>query len=76
MDYIVKGVMKNEEAVNLVKSVKDPQAAAKLLTTEALARKSKDDISCIIALFGLPVGGVVHGGNSYELESLEVHVCG
>ncbi|MBA0610567.1 hypothetical protein Godav_011393 [Gossypium davidsonii] len=45
-------VMKNEEAVNLVKSVKDPQAAAKLLTTEALARKSKDDISCIVIRFG------------------------
>ncbi|URE28516.1 Sugar transporter [Musa troglodytarum] len=41
-------VMKNEEAIDLVKSIKDPQAAAKRLTTEALARKSKDDISCII----------------------------
>lgn len=45
-------VMKNEEAVNLVKSIKDPQAAAKRLTTEALARKSKDDISCIVIRFG------------------------
>ncbi|KAA3470860.1 putative protein phosphatase 2C 44 isoform X1 [Gossypium australe] len=56
--FVIRGrvilgtVMKNEEAVNLVKSVKDPQAAAKLLTTEALARKSKDDISCIVIRFG------------------------
>ncbi|XP_010252143.1 PREDICTED: probable protein phosphatase 2C 44 [Nelumbo nucifera] len=44
-------VMKNQEAVDLVKSIKDPQAAAKRLTTEALARKSKDDISCIVIRF-------------------------
>ncbi|VAH51179.1 unnamed protein product [Triticum turgidum subsp. durum] len=44
-------VMKNQEAVDLVKSTKDPQAAAKRLTTEALARKSKDDISCIVIRF-------------------------
>ncbi|KAK3019721.1 hypothetical protein RJ639_003157 [Escallonia herrerae] len=37
-------VMNNQDAVDVVKSVKDPQAAAKRLTTEALARKSKDDI--------------------------------
>ncbi|XP_057980237.1 probable protein phosphatase 2C 44 [Malania oleifera] len=45
-------VMKNHEAVEMVKSLKDPQAAAKCLTTEALARKSKDDISCIVIRFG------------------------
>ncbi|XP_043712339.1 probable protein phosphatase 2C 44 isoform X2 [Telopea speciosissima] len=45
-------VMKNQEAVDLVKSVRDPQAAAKRLTMEALARKSKDDISCIVIRFG------------------------
>lgn len=45
-------VTKNHEAVDLVKSIKDPQAAAKRLTTEALARKSKDDISCIVIRFG------------------------
>jgi protein phosphatase 1L len=43
--------MKNQEAVDLMKSTKDPQAAAKRLTTEALARKSKDDISCIVIRF-------------------------
>ncbi|GKV00350.1 hypothetical protein SLEP1_g13049 [Rubroshorea leprosula] len=45
-------VMQNQEAVNLVKPIKDPQAAAKRLTMEALARKSKDDISCIVIRFG------------------------
>lgn len=45
-------VLKNQEAVDLVKTIKDPQAAAKRLTTEALARKSKDDISCIVIRFG------------------------
>ncbi|KAI7746603.1 hypothetical protein M8C21_010207 [Ambrosia artemisiifolia] len=45
-------VMSNSEAVDMVKSIKDPLAAAKRLTTEALARKSKDDISCIVIRFG------------------------
>ncbi|KAM7268005.1 hypothetical protein ACFE04_010171 [Oxalis oulophora] len=40
-------VMSNEEASELVKSIKDPKAATKRITSEALARKSKDDISCI-----------------------------
>ncbi|XP_020102892.1 probable protein phosphatase 2C 44 [Ananas comosus] len=44
-------VIKNQEAVDLVKSIKDPRAAAKRLTTEALTRKSKDDISCIVIRF-------------------------
>ncbi|KAL1547887.1 protein-serine/threonine phosphatase [Salvia divinorum] len=45
-------VMSNQEAVDVVKNIKDPQAAAKRLTTEALTRKSKDDISCIVIRFG------------------------
>jgi len=45
-------VLKNQEAVGLVRPIKDPQAAAKRLTTEALARNSKDDISCIVIRFG------------------------
>ncbi|XP_051132098.1 probable protein phosphatase 2C 44 [Andrographis paniculata] len=45
-------VMSNQEAVDLVRHIKDPQAAAKRLTTEALTRKSKDDISCIVIRFG------------------------
>jgi hypothetical protein len=44
-------VMKNQEAVNLVKLTKDPQTAAKRLTSEALGRMSKDDISCIVIRF-------------------------
>jgi protein phosphatase 1L len=43
--------MKNQEAVDLVKSTKDPQTAAKRLTSEALTRMSKDDISCIVIRF-------------------------
>lgn len=45
-------VMKNQEAVDLVRSVKDPQGAAKRLSMEAVGRKSKDDISCIVIRFG------------------------
>ncbi|XP_071724617.1 probable protein phosphatase 2C 44 [Rutidosis leptorrhynchoides] len=45
-------VMQNQEAVDLVKSIRDPQVAAKRLTSEALARNSKDDISCIVIRFG------------------------
>ncbi|XP_074558837.1 putative protein phosphatase 2C 41 isoform X3 [Curcuma longa] len=41
-------VMSNEEAVDLARKYKDPQAAARLLTTEAVNRVSKDDISCIV----------------------------
>ncbi|RZR94889.1 hypothetical protein BHM03_00023655 [Ensete ventricosum] len=50
-DFLSTLVINNQEAVDLVKSIKDPQAAAKRLTTEALARKSKDDISCIMIRF-------------------------
>ncbi|CAA3005074.1 probable phosphatase 2C 44 [Olea europaea subsp. europaea] len=45
-------VMANQEAVDKVRSIKDPQQAAKQLTMEALTRKSKDDISCIVIRFG------------------------
>uniref|UniRef100_A0A0D6R417 protein-serine/threonine phosphatase n=1 Tax=Araucaria cunninghamii TaxID=56994 RepID=A0A0D6R417_ARACU len=44
-------VMQNQDAVNLVRNVKDPQVAATRLTEEALSRKSKDDISCIVVRF-------------------------
>ncbi|RWR79278.1 putative protein phosphatase 2C 10 [Cinnamomum micranthum f. kanehirae] len=44
-------VMTNEEAVNLARKIKDPQAAAKQLTAEALQRDSKDDISCVVVRF-------------------------
>ncbi|WVZ87281.1 hypothetical protein U9M48_033942, partial [Paspalum notatum var. saurae] len=44
-------VMNNQEAVDLAKRYKDPYVAAKQLTTEALKRESKDDISCIVVRF-------------------------
>ncbi|KAH0469339.1 hypothetical protein IEQ34_000897 [Dendrobium chrysotoxum] len=44
-------VMSNQEAVDAIKGIKDPLSAAKHLTEEALARKSKDDISCIVVKF-------------------------
>lgn len=44
-------VMSNEEAVSLARKIKDPQAAAKQLTAEAIKRDSKDDISCIVVRF-------------------------
>ncbi|KAJ0514447.1 putative protein-serine/threonine phosphatase [Helianthus annuus] len=43
-------VMSNQEAVDCIKNVKDAKAAAKRLTEEALAKKSSDDISCIVGL--------------------------
>lgn len=44
-------VMSNQEAVDFVKTIKDPQKAAKQLAMEALNRESKDDISCIVVRF-------------------------
>ncbi|CAL1394091.1 unnamed protein product [Linum trigynum] len=44
-------VMSNEVAVDSIKAIKDPQLAAKHLIDEALSRKSKDDISCIVVRF-------------------------
>ncbi|XP_022876425.1 probable protein phosphatase 2C 10 isoform X1 [Olea europaea var. sylvestris] len=44
-------VMSNQEAVDLVTTINDPQKAAKQLSTEALNRESKDDISVIVVRF-------------------------
>ncbi|KAK9085336.1 hypothetical protein Sjap_025747 [Stephania japonica] len=44
-------VMSNQEAVDCIKGIKDPEAAAKKLTEEALSRKSRDDISCVVVRF-------------------------
>ncbi|KAG6475188.1 hypothetical protein ZIOFF_064406 [Zingiber officinale] len=41
-------VMSNEEAVDIARKSKDPQAAARLLTMAAVNRVSKDDISCMV----------------------------
>ncbi|XP_031473993.1 probable protein phosphatase 2C 39 [Nymphaea colorata] len=44
-------VMSNQAAVEAIMHIKDAQAAAKHLTEEALLKKSKDDISCIVVRF-------------------------
>lgn len=44
-------VMSNQEAVDCVKDKKEARAAAKHLNEEAQARKSSDDISCIVIKF-------------------------
>ncbi|PIN15195.1 Serine/threonine protein phosphatase [Handroanthus impetiginosus] len=44
-------VMTNEEAVESIRGIKDSHSAAKHLTEEAVSRKSKDDISCIVVRF-------------------------
>lgn len=44
-------VMSNQEAVDAIKSHKDPHSAAKHLIEMALSKKSKDDISCIVVRF-------------------------
>uniref|UniRef100_A0A2P2L4A3 protein-serine/threonine phosphatase n=2 Tax=Rhizophora mucronata TaxID=61149 RepID=A0A2P2L4A3_RHIMU len=44
-------VMSNQEAVDIARRIKDPMKAAKQLTTEALKRDSKDDISCVVVRF-------------------------
>ncbi|OIW21192.1 hypothetical protein TanjilG_30788 [Lupinus angustifolius] len=41
-------VMKNQEAVNLIRHIEDPQEAAECLAKEALIRMSKSNISCLI----------------------------
>ncbi|KAA8526352.1 hypothetical protein F0562_008445 [Nyssa sinensis] len=44
-------VMSNEEAVDCIKNIKEAHSAAKHLIDEALSRKSRDDISCIVVKF-------------------------
>lgn len=44
-------VMSNQEAADSIRGIKDSHAAAKHLADEALSRKSKDDISCIVVRF-------------------------
>ncbi|KAJ4729771.1 Protein phosphatase 2C family protein [Melia azedarach] len=44
-------VMTNQEAVDCIKNIKDAQSAAKHLIEQAVSKKSKDDISCIVVRF-------------------------
>ncbi|KAI5058180.1 hypothetical protein GOP47_0026350 [Adiantum capillus-veneris] len=46
----ISHVMDNQEAVDLVRSFDDPEAAAKALAREAVARGSIDDISAIVVV--------------------------
>jgi len=43
--------MNNQEAVNLIGHLEDPQEAAECLAKEALTRMSKSNISCIVIRF-------------------------
>ncbi|KAL6519898.1 hypothetical protein OROMI_032792 [Orobanche minor] len=47
-----KKVMRQQEAVNLVRHIEDPQAAAECLATEALVRMSRSNIACLVIRFG------------------------
>ncbi|GAB2265943.1 hypothetical protein Dimus_000976 [Dionaea muscipula] len=44
-------VMKNQEAVNLIRHIGDPQEAAECLAREALTRMSKSNIACLVIRF-------------------------
>ncbi|KAL5848837.1 hypothetical protein ACOSQ4_006850 [Xanthoceras sorbifolium] len=44
-------VMKNQEAVSLIRHLEDPQEAAECLAKEALTRMSKSNISCVVIRF-------------------------
>ncbi|GLT71418.1 hypothetical protein SLA2020_434370 [Shorea laevis] len=44
-------VMNNQEAVHLIWHIEDPQEAAECLAKEALVRRSKSSISCLIMRF-------------------------
>ncbi|PHU21539.1 hypothetical protein BC332_06646 [Capsicum chinense] len=44
-------VMKQQEAVNLIRHLEDPQEAAECLAKEAITRMSKSNVSCLIIRF-------------------------
>ena len=44
-------VCSDQEAVDLIRNMTDPQAASKLLVDHALARFSTDNLSCMIVRF-------------------------
>ncbi|KAK9829329.1 hypothetical protein WJX72_005218 [[Myrmecia] bisecta] len=44
-------VISNQDAVTLIKDIKDPEKAAKALTDEAYCRGSNDNISCVVVRF-------------------------
>lgn len=44
-------VCSDQEAVDLIRNVQDPQAASKILVDHALARFSTDNLSCMVVRF-------------------------
>ncbi|KAL5977102.1 hypothetical protein ACLOJK_021444 [Asimina triloba] len=44
-------VMSNQEAVDAIEGIDDAEKAAQRPTQEALARKSADDVSCVVLMF-------------------------
>lgn len=44
-------VVSNQDAVNLVRDVRDPEKAAKKLAEEAMSRGSNDNVSAIVVRF-------------------------
>eukprot|EP01018_Ginkgo_biloba_P019533 Gb_23929 [translate_table: standard] len=50
-------VISNEDAVSLVKSIEDPEAAARKLTETAFAKGSADNITCVVVRFNHSKGG-------------------
>ncbi|PIA40897.1 hypothetical protein AQUCO_02400157v1 [Aquilegia coerulea] len=44
-------VVTNEEAVSMIKSIEDPEEAAKMLMQEAYQRGSADNITCVVVRF-------------------------
>ncbi|XP_057249221.1 putative protein phosphatase 2C-like protein 44 [Beta vulgaris subsp. vulgaris] len=47
----ISEVMRNQEAVDLIRHIDDPQEAAECLTREALTRMSRSSISCLVIRF-------------------------
>ncbi|KAL5974080.1 putative protein phosphatase 2C 59 [Asimina triloba] len=44
-------VVTNEEAVSMIKSIEDPELAARRLMQEAIQRGSADNITCVVVRF-------------------------
>ncbi|KAK9061483.1 hypothetical protein SSX86_018664 [Deinandra increscens subsp. villosa] len=75
-------VMSNQEAVDCVKDIEDPRLAAKEVIREALARRSRDDISCIVTrtvqvghLSDLATEREIHEFFSFSGEIEQVEIC-
>ncbi|GMH07957.1 hypothetical protein Nepgr_009797 [Nepenthes gracilis] len=56
----------NEDAVAMIKSEQDPEAAAKKLMQEAYQRGSADNITCVVVRF------LANGGDSSESQSASI----